>query len=113
MSNDLLKRLYWPCADECGRYMRGCNLDELYQRTEETTQALDHMTDLIESLALDESAIKDKISALCVEIMNAYEQQGFINGIRMGAQLARELMPAAYQNNQPTPKIAARGEALE
>ena len=94
MSNDLLKRLYWPCSDECGNYMQGCNLGELYQRTEDTAQAIARMTGLLDRLALDKNAV-DQLTALYCDIMNTYEQQGFINGLRMGAQLARELTPAA------------------
>ena len=96
-SIDFLKRMYWPCAEECGSYMPGCNLGELYRRTEETAQASDHMNSLLDHLALDKNAV-DQLVSLCCEIMNAYEQQGFINGLRMGAQLARELMPAADQD---------------
>lgn len=92
-SNDLLKRLYWPCSEECGNYATGCNLGELYQRTEDTAQASAHMNNLLDRLALDKNAV-DQLTQLCCEIMNAYEQQGFINGLRMGAQLAHELMPA-------------------
>ena len=95
-SNDLLKRLYWPCSYECGGYMHGCNLGELYQRTEGTAQASAHMNDLLDRLALDKNAV-DQLTQLCCEIMNAYEQQGFVNGRRMGAQLARELTPTAAE----------------
>ena len=100
-SNDLLKRLYWPCSEECGNYATGCNLGELYQRTEDTAQASAHMNNLLDRLALDKNAV-DQLTALYCDIMNTYEQQGFINGLRMGAQLTRELMPAGNQDESAT-----------
>lgn len=106
-STDFLKRLYWPCTEECGNYAPGCNLGELYQRTEETAQASAHMNSLLDRLALDKNAV-DQLTSLCCEIMNAYEQQGFINGLRMGVQLARELTPAA---NQDEPAASGKGGA--
>lgn len=92
-STDFLKRLYWPCSEECGNYATGYNLGELYRRTKETAQASARMNNLLDCFALDKNAA-NQLTSLCCEIMNAYEQQGFINGLRMGAQLARELMPA-------------------
>lgn len=90
-STDFLKRLYWPCTEECGNYAPGCNLGELYQRTEETAQASAHMNSLLDRLALDKNAV-DQLTSLCCEIMNAYEQQGFVNGFRLGAKMAGELI---------------------
>ena len=109
MNADFLKRLYWPCSEECGNYAPGCNLGELYQRTEETVQASEHMNSQLDRLALDKNAV-DQLTSLCCEIMNAYEQQGFINGLRMGAQLVRELMPDANQSERTASEGCNRGE---
>lgn len=90
MNLDFLKRLYWACSDQDHAFSDGMDLGELYERTEDTARATAHFNEklLAAELATDE---RDTLGCLNTSTADAYEQQGFINGFRIGMKLAEEL----------------------
>lgn len=90
MNNDFLKRLFWACSDESASVADGLNLGELYQRIADTGKATHCFSEALCATGLPgkEKNLLDNISC---SVAMAYEQQGFINGFRLGMKLAGEL----------------------
>lgn len=65
-----------------------------YQYRPETEAALDAATSAFSELA--PSGDDDAVIKLLSELADAYERQGFANGLRYGAKLAHELEEAAH-----------------
>ena len=90
MKKEFLSRLYYACSDESSYYESGDNLGELYQRIADVDTA-DHLfSDKLGSAKLsadDRETLENCFNVACW----SYEQQGFINGFRLGLMLAREL----------------------
>ena len=64
-----------------------------YEVLEEAESALDRIMDLIKTRAND----CEECGAAAIEAVTEYERQGFINGLRMGVKLARELFGTGPQ----------------
>lgn len=90
MNNDFLSRLYWACTDQENPLSEGLNLGELYHRTKDTDKVSHYFGEklYLTSLPTEEKTILDNING---SVAMAYEQQGFINGFRIGMKLAVEL----------------------
>lgn len=90
MNNDFLKRLYWVCSDQEALFGDGLDLGELYQRIADTGKATHCFSEALcaAGLPAKEKNLLDNISC---SIATVYEQQGFINGFRLGMKLAGEL----------------------
>lgn len=90
MNNDFLIRLYWACSDEEMSFVSGLNLGELYARSEETSNADLLFYEKLSAAGLpkDERVLLEGLSS---SACTAYEQQGFINGFRLGMKLAAEV----------------------
>jgi len=87
MNREILKRLYYQstCAVPC----EGKRIDELYEPIPETQVAWPHISDILDRFVNAEE--KDIILGELVYTMDAFEQQGYINGLRMGAMLMNEI----------------------
>jgi len=90
MSIEFLKRLYWACTDENRHAADERNLNEMYQRIADTGTADQAFREACEKANLDPDA-KESISSASVKAIDAYEQQGFINGFRLCTRLVQEL----------------------
>lgn len=90
MNNEFLSRLYWACSDEDMHLDDGMNLGEMYERTDSATAAYDQFSTVANELNIS-NVEKDMLGKLRYEACVAYEQQGFINGFRLGMKLAMEI----------------------
>lgn len=91
MSTDFLERLYWAVTDEDQHMKAGLDLGELYERTATAKRADCAFKErLADFQQLDESKA-EKLDNCHTASCWAYEQQGFINGFRLGMKLAGEL----------------------
>lgn len=90
MTTDFLKRLYWACASEAEPFEDGSNLSELYERSDSAKSAFSASSAAIyeKDLTVEE---KTELENLSVNVADAYKEQGFINGFRLGMRLAGEL----------------------
>lgn len=94
MNNDFLKRLYWACSDESANGADGTNFCEMYERIKETKSESRYFSEALYATGLTVSE-KRKLESLNSSIAMVYEQQGFINGFRLGMKLAGELKEEA------------------
>lgn len=95
MNRDFLTRLYWACTDE----MAGDALTELgglYERLENSEKVMRGFNEQLAAANLPKED-KNRLEKLNVSAITVYEQQGFINGFRLGMQLARELEGSACE----------------
>lgn len=90
MTRDFLMRLYWACSAEEASLADGRNLGKLYERTEATGEADCCFDEYLYTTNLTAEE-KDALYNLSADAITAYEQQGFINGFRLGMKLAGEL----------------------
>lgn len=90
MKKEFLSRLYYACSDESPHYENGDNLGELYQRMADVDTADRLCTDQLNKAKLDTDTRETLENCFNVACWT-YEQQGFINGFRLGLMLAREL----------------------
>lgn len=91
MNSDFLRRLYWACSS--GATMaagNGCDLSALYELTHGAHEASERFSDALREAKLDRETV-DVIEELSGDEVAAYEEQGFINGFRLGMKLAGEL----------------------
>ena len=72
-----------------GTLPRGKLLDYTY--TPEASRAAERVMNRLAELLGGISTAENEMSALLSDLEDAYERQGFTNGCRYGAQLAREL----------------------
>lgn len=83
-----LKLLYYAVSSECGWPCADLRIDQLYERIPETTAAFEPVNDRLERLdAKEADGFEDDICRLA----NAYEMQGFLNGMRLGLKLKAEV----------------------
>ena len=92
MNYEFLKRLFTSCSDEGdGRYEDGRNLQELYEQVDEVATAARNWGEVRGKAALDLAPeVTDAVEVAAFGLATAYEQQGFINGFRLCAQMRRE-----------------------
>lgn len=90
MKKEFLSRLYYACSDESPHYESGDNLGELYQRMADVDTSDRLCTDQLNKAKLDADTRETLENCFNVACWT-YEQQGFINGFRLGLMLAREL----------------------
>ena len=90
MKKEFLKRLYWACAGAMEPFEDGLNLSELYERTDAAKAVSRASGTAICKLNLTANE-KTMLENLSVSVADAYEEQGFINGFRLGMKLAGEL----------------------
>ena len=91
MSNDFLRRLYWACSSGLTPFTEdNCNLSLLYELTHGAREASGRLSDALREAKLDRETV-DVIEELSGDEVAAYEEQGFINGFRLGMKLAGEL----------------------
>lgn len=91
MTTDLLKRLCFACTSvDSSREEWGSSFNELYTRT---ADAQNSERCFAEKLAAVELGKEDKISLTYLKDSVALyvEEQGFINGFRLGMQMAFEV----------------------
>ena len=90
MEFEFLERLWAVCSDENHHLPEGDNLNELFRYIREVQTANRCMEDQLKKLELGTD--KEETLYNCVSVVSwAYEKQGFINGMRLGMMLAREL----------------------
>lgn len=90
MKLNFLSRLYYARSDEDRHSKDGTNLGELYQQIADVDTAEQLCAIQLEAAKLSADAqetLESRVTAVC----RAYEQQGFINGFRLGLMLSREL----------------------
>lgn len=89
MSAEFLHRLFWACTDVNGITV-GAELAELYHRLENAQKASQAFTQKLyaSKLSKEEKNLLDDLSG---SMIDAHEEQGFINGFRLGMMLAGEL----------------------
>ena len=90
MNNDFLSRLYWACSDTEMHLENGLNLGEMYERTNGAAIAYNQFSTVVNELSIS-NVEKDMLGSLRYDACVAYEQQGFINGFRLGIKLAMEI----------------------
>lgn len=90
MDNEFLRRLFVACSSENTYCMSGLNLNELYERTEDTAKSMQEFCEALNKEKLD-FEVADNICHVACEAIGTYELQGFINGFRLCARLSREL----------------------
>ena len=91
MSTDFLERLYWTCADESKHMADGLNLGELYEHTAAVKRADHAFAERLANFQQKDNSKAEKLDNCHIASCWAYEQQGFINGFRLGMKLAEEL----------------------
>ncbi|MCD8381899.1 MAG: hypothetical protein LUC30_03130 [Clostridiales bacterium] len=88
-NNEMLRRLAAACTDENARYADGLNFCELYRRTEDTAKADAAFNAALAAAGLPVEA-RDKIDSANGAALGVYEEQGFMNGFRLGGMLVKE-----------------------
>ena len=90
MDQGFLTRLFWACACQENYSAPGLNLGELYEQIEDADKASTRFSKAL--FATDLSfAEKDQLENMNIVCFQAYEQQGVINGFRLGMRLTVEL----------------------
>lgn len=82
-----LDRMFFAVSSEFGNPCGDFQLNKLYTRMPAANEAFSIVDERLEALGVD----CDSISNELVELANAYELQGFVNGFRLCAKLAMEL----------------------
>lgn len=95
MSTDFLERLYWALTDEEQHQKTGLDLGELYERTPAVKRADYAFKERLADFQQQDASKVEKLDNCHVASCWAYEQQGFINGFRLGMKLAEELRDKA------------------
>lgn len=95
MSTDFLERLYWALTDEEQHQKTGLDLGELYERTPAVKRADCAFKERLADFQQQDASKAEKLDNCHVASCWAYEQQGFINGFRLGMKLAEELRDKA------------------
>ncbi len=90
MNMEFLSCLYQAFSDESSHLKDGENLGELYQRISETDIADQILLAHLKAIEMGED-MRDALNDCLYVASQAYEQQGFINGFRLGLMLMREL----------------------
>lgn len=91
MNRDFIERLYWALTDEEQHQKTGLDLGELYERTPAVKRADHAFQEQLADLQQQDTSKAGKLDNCHVASCWAYEQQGFINGFRLGMKLAAEL----------------------
>lgn len=87
MKKELLSLLFASASAENGFPGKDWNLSRLYERTQCTRVLWDPIESLLQDMdAAKFNAFENTISALA----DAFEEQGFINGFRLGMMLREE-----------------------
>lgn len=90
MELDFLKRLFFACSNEEMSNSDGLNMGELYERNGDAETTYSKFIDKLYTTGLTEKE-KEAMGNFCLVAATAYECQGFINGVRIGVKLAREV----------------------
>lgn len=91
MNRDFIERLYWACSDTEQSMNDGMNLGELYVHTPAVKRADYAFQERLADFQQQDPSKAEKLDNCHVASCWAYEQQGFINGFRLGMKLAEEL----------------------
>lgn len=91
MSTDFLERLYWALTNEEQHQKTGLGLGELYERTLAVKRADYAFKEQLVDFQQQDADKAEKLDNCHQASCWAYEQQGFINGFRLGMKLAEEL----------------------
>lgn len=86
MNRDFIERLYWALTDEEQHQKTGLDL-----RTPAVKRADHAFQEQLADLQQQDTSKAEKLDNCHVASCWAYEQQGFINGFRLGMKLAAEL----------------------
>ena len=89
MNYEFLKRLYRACSPDIAVDPSG--LDALFKRLPSANDAHKRFAERLEQTKLPTSELSG-LEDLAAEECLAYEEQGFINGFRLGFMLAQELL---------------------
>lgn len=91
MNRDFIERLYWALTDEEQHQKTGLDLGELYERTPAVKRADHAFQEQLADFQQQDASKAEKLDNCHVASCWAYEQQGFINGFRLGMKPAAEL----------------------
>lgn len=86
MNKEFLARLFYTASAEHGQPCKGRRLNEFYEQTPEINAMWAAVGSNLASCGVD----MDSVGELA-DLTEAYEQQGFINGFRLGMMLLDEL----------------------
>ena len=90
MKTDLLERIFYSACAENGYPSEERRINQLYERMPQTKALWDPVEDLLEKTHVTSSVLDDFENAVAA-LADAFEQQGFINGFRLGMMLREEL----------------------
>ena len=89
---NLSDRLFYSASQGDFFVDSGQSIGGLYAPLSDEDALNNHLTEALSQAGLTDNAIQEKILRIYWDNCTLYEKQGFLNGLRFGANLTRELL---------------------